>query len=194
MTLAAATEQMTEADTEISSRVTRSVFDNFMRRPSIEDQAIQTIAAMANNDLAMMRNADEDPVLCDAAFVFIDRKQARFLISGRSSAWHFGDGKLLHRSLTGSAMTIGTGPRYTARLEPVFELCPEKNAFLAGSPTLAASVNDSELEELLKVSASPKEWMDRLVEKVGPDKEFCAIAAFLPDEKPSLLKKIINHV
>ena len=49
MIIATTTEYDTDEDTEVASRVTRSIFDNYMRRPSVEDRAIHTIAVMANN-------------------------------------------------------------------------------------------------------------------------------------------------
>lgn len=193
MIIATTTEQGTEEDTETTSRVTRSMFDNFMRRPSIEDQAIRTIASMANNDLSMMNPENDDAVLCDAAFVFLDRNKARFLISGKSAAWHFEDGKLKNRSSRDAAPQIGSGRYYEPHLEPVFELKQGKNAILAASQTLAEQVSDEEIEKALNESASPEEWMERLVNLVGEDKQFCAITAFLPSEKPSLLKSLFHR-
>ena len=146
MIIATTTEQGTEEDTETTSRVTRSMFDNFMRRPSIEDQAIRTIASMANNDLSMMNPENDDAVLCDAAFVFLDRNKARFLISGKSAAWHFEDGKLKNRSSRDAAPQIGSGRYYEPHLEPVFELKQGKNAILAASQTLEARWSEAELK------------------------------------------------
>lgn len=194
MIIATTTDQATEEDTEVSSRVTRSMFDNFMRRPSLEDQAILTIASMANNDLAMMRSIDSDQILCEAAFVFIDQSRYRFLISGQSAAWHFENGRIVHRSNAEKAPVIGAGVHYTARLEPIFELGQEKNAFLTASRTLAENLTDDDLEETLQASETPEEWMQHLVEKVGPQKQFCAITAFLPNEKPSIFKTLFHHV
>jgi len=43
-------DHITDEDTEIGSRVTRSIIDNFLRRPSLEDYALTAIATMASND------------------------------------------------------------------------------------------------------------------------------------------------
>ncbi|MCR5138418.1 MAG: hypothetical protein K6C12_15225 [Oscillospiraceae bacterium] len=186
MIIATTTEYGTDEDSEIASRVTRSVFDNFMRRPSLEDRAIRTIAIIANNDLAIMNAKEEEPVSCDAAFVFVDRGKARFLISGSSVCCHFEDGKLVHRSLREEAEAIGSGMRFEPRLEPAFEIQTGKNAFLAGSRSLAENLTDQDLEETLQESETPEEWMRRLRQRMGEEKQFCAITAFLPPEKPLL--------
>ena len=193
MIIATTTESATEEVSEISSRVTRSIFDNFMRRPSLEDMAIRTIASMANNDLSMMQTRDDDSVLCDAAIVFLDKNRARFFISGSSAAWHFENGKLKNRSSREKATTIGYGRIYEPHIEPVFELKQGKNAILVASQTLAEKVSDEDIEKALNESGSPEEWMDRLKKLVGPDREFCAVTAFLPSEKPSLLKSIFHR-
>lgn len=192
MIIGTTTDQQSEEDTEVASRVTRSVFDNFMKRPSLSDQAISTIASMANNDLSMMRGED-DSVACDAAFVFLDKEGVRFLISGRAAAWHFEEGKMKHRSQPEMAPTIGGGLSYKARLEPAFELKEGKNAFLVASRSVDELLTDSELEELLNASSTPEEWMDLIIEKIGPDRQFCAITAFLPEEKPSFIQGLFSH-
>ena len=47
MIIATTTERGTDEDTENGSRVTRSIIDNFMRRPSLEDRAVTTIYTFA---------------------------------------------------------------------------------------------------------------------------------------------------
>lgn len=191
MTIATTTEYGTDEDTESGSRITRSIFDNFMRRPSVMDEAIQAIAAMANNDQLMMRADEDERQLFDAAFVFLDRGQARFLISGCAAAYYFDDGALAQRSDPAEAPAFGAGPKYEARLEPVFSVDSEKPAFLAASRTLAA-VPDADIERALCESSTPAEWMEKLKALVGEDKQFCAVTAFLPPEKPSRIQGIFH--
>lgn len=187
MIIATTTDRGTDEDSESASRVTRSIADNYLRRPSVEDRAIHALSTMANNDLSMMGLNGDEPPLCDAAFVFVNRKQARFLVSGGAAAYHFAGGKLAHRSLPGEASIIGMGPRYTPRLEPGFELKKEENAFLTASPSFVRAVSDEAVGEALRASSTPEEWMDRLQELAGHDVQFCAITAFLPLGKPKFL-------
>lgn len=191
MIIATTSEYGTDEDTEITSRVTRSIIDNFLKRPSLDDQAIRTIAVMANNDLAMMRSDSEGHLLCDAAFVFLDRNKARFLVSGRAAAYHFENGKLVRRTSAEEADIIGSGMRYEPHVEPVFELKQEQNAFLVTSPALAQAASDEQLAEALKASKTPEEWMEKLRALAG-DKEFCAITAFLPVSRPGPLEKLLG--
>ncbi|MBQ6324644.1 MAG: hypothetical protein IJI26_01085 [Clostridia bacterium] len=193
MTIATTTEYGVDEDSEYSSRVTRSVIDNYMKRPSLADRAIGTIATMANNDLMMMQGGTEAAQMFDAAFAFIDQGRVRFFISGGSAAYHFEDGKLLHRSDPSEASLIGSGVRYTPRLEPAFEMGKGKTVILTASRCLAATVSDEALEESLKGAETPEDWMERLKALVGQDKQFCAIAAFLPTEKPSMLKAMLRR-
>ena len=194
MIIATTSEHDTEEDTEVGSRVTRSICDNFMRRPSLEDHAITAISTMASNDLAMLRSVDDQLIMCDAAFVFMDRNRARFLTSGSSAAFHFEEGKLAHRSEPGESPVIGSGPRYKPRLEPVFQLNNAKNVFLAVSKTMAEALTVEAMEETLNQSENPEDWMQRLEALVGEDKQFCAIAAFLPQTSPSFFRSLFNRV
>lgn len=193
MTIATTTEYGTDEDTEYSSRVTRSIIDNYMKRPSLEDRAISTIATMANNDLRMLGDGNDAPQTFDAAFAFIDRGRARFLISGGSAAYHFEDGKLIHRSEASEASLIGSGPRYIPRLEEPFEIGQGKTAILTASRCFAATLSNEAIEESLKGVESPGDWMERLKALVGPDRQFCAIAAFLPPTKPSMFKAMMRR-
>lgn len=192
MIIATTTEYGTDEDTELCGRLTRSFIDSYMRRPSVEDRAVRTISAMAGNDVAMIRAEDHRPVLFDSAFVMLNRNVCRFLVSGRSAAYHFEEGKLAHRSDPMEAPAIGSGPRFEPRLEPAFQLNPVQNAFLTASRSLSDRVSDSEIEEALRQSQSPEEWMERLRSLAGPEKEFCAVTAFLPVAKPSILGSLLR--
>ena len=194
MIIATTTDHDTDEDTEAASRVTRSVIDNFMRRPSIEDQAMRVILTMANNDLNMMKTGAEESILCDAAFIFMNRNRVRFLISGRSFALHFENGKLVHRSDAREASVIGYGPRFEPRLEEAFELHQEKNAFLAASGALHESLSDEEIEAALNRSETPEEWMEQLKTMAGDDRQFCAVTSFLPVAKPFRLRSLFVRV
>ena len=192
MIIATTTEYMTDEDTELCGRLTRAVIDNYMRRPSLEDHAIRKIASMAGNDIAMIQTGNDRICMFDAAFIMIKNNFCRFLISGRAAAYHFEDGILAHRSDPAEASVIGSGPRYEPRLEAGFQLEPVRNAFLAASRTLMDSVSEEQIEQALRQSQSPDEWMDRLITMVGPEKQFCAVTAFLPLAKPSILDGILK--
>ena len=187
MIIATITEYGTDADSELAGRVLRSAADSFMRRPSVEDKAIRMISIMANNDLNMMCGMD-DGARCDGALVFLEGNRARFLMSGSAAAYHFEEGQLAHRSKAQEVSCIGSGVRYEPYMEPVFELKPGRNAFLTASRGLAEAVGDREIEQALKASETPEQWMNCIRELAGPEREFCAVAAFLPDRRPPLLR------
>ena len=194
MIIATTSDHTTDEDTDIGSRVTRSIIDNFLRRPSLEDYALTTIATMASNDLAMLHASDEVPLLCDAAFVLMDRNRARFLISGGSVAYHFENGVLAHQSEPAESSIIGSGPRYQPHLDPVFQLNNEKNAFLTASRALAEKLTRENLEETLNASETPEDWMRKLEALAGDDRQFCAVTVFLPQSSPSFFKSLFNRV
>ena len=193
MIIATTTDHGTDEDSETAGRVARSMADNFLRRPSVDDKPVMTLAVMANNDLSMMGLNDEMPPLCDAAFIFVDRNRARFLIAGGAAAWHFEEGKLAHRSDPEETDAIGSGPRFRPRIEPDFELKQGENAFLAASPSLAHTLSDEQIEEALRASTTPEEWMEKLKELAGPDVQFCAITTFPPMIKHSRLKGLFTR-
>ena len=172
----------TEEDTELGSRVTRSCIDNYMRKPSLEDRAMSMISTMANNDLIMLLSGRDKPVLFDAAFVFVNHEEARFLISGESAAYYLKDGRLVRSSLPQGTAVIGSGLSYRAGLEPKFTLDGEKNAFLTASKSLNSVLTGEILEETLAESKTPGEWMEKLKALAG-EKQFCAAAVFLPPRK-----------
>lgn len=187
MIIATTTDYGCDEDSESCGRVTRTLIDNFMRRPSVEDRAINALATIANNDLSMLSTSAEHQPMCDAAFVMVDRRRVRFLISGTSVAYHFEGGLLAHRSLPGEADVLGSGPRYAPRLEEPFDLRQVDNAFLTASPAFARCVTDEQVGSALRESKTPEEWMERLRALAG-DVQFCAVAAFPPKNTHSLLQ------
>lgn len=187
MIIATTTEYGTDEDTETCGRLTRSIMDSYMRRPSVEDHAVRKIVVMAGNDASMIQAGSHKPPMYDAALILINRNFCRFLISGSAASYHFEEGTLAHRSDPAEASVIGSGPRYEPRLEPAFQLRPAKNAFLTASRSFAQRVSDQDIEQALQQSQSPEEWMERLKALAGPDTHFCAVAAFLPMAKPSFL-------
>ena len=194
MIIATTTEQGTNEDTEAASRVTRSIADNYLRRPSIEDRAVHMLATMANNDLSMISQRDEEPSRCDGAYVFVNHNKARFLTAGDSVAYHFVGGELDHRSDEGVADSFGIGPRYEPNIGPIFELQLAENAFLTASGSLAAAVSAEAICEALRASGTPENWMEQLTLLAGPETQFCAVATFLPVKKHSRLRALISRV
>ena len=191
MIIATTTDYGCDEDSDSCGRVTRTLIDNFMRRPSVEDRAITALTTIANNDLAMLSTAGDHQPMCDAAFCLVDRNRCRFFISGSSAAYHFEGGTLAHRSLPGEADVLGSGPRFSPRLEESFELHTGENAFLCASPALPKAVTDDQVGEALRESKTPEEWMDRLKE-LAAGIQFCAVTAFLPNAKHSVLKTLMG--
>ena len=192
MIIATITEYGSDEDTEIGSRVLRSMADSYMRRPAVADEPMRMISVMANNDLALMRDTGER-IECDAAVAFLYGSKARFFLSGAAAAYHFEQGRLAHRTRREEGSVIGRAIRFEPTLEEAFTLKPGKNAILTASPGLGRSVSDRALEEALNESETPEEWMHHIEGLLAPDTRFCAVAAFLPDEKPSLLRKLLRH-
>lgn len=148
------------------------------------------IAGMANNDLIVMNMQGEASTLCEGAFVFVNHNKGRFLISGVAAAYHFENGKIVHRSAPGEAPPFGASYHYSPRLEPTFELGKAEHAFLTLSRSLAIRIGDEELEGSLVGVETAEQWMQHLTELAGHETQFCAVTAFLPPARPGLLKRI----
>lgn len=189
MIAATTTDHDTDEDSEAGSRVTRSIIDHFVRRPSLEDRALEALSVMANNDLIMLGHDMEKPMLIDTACIFANKGQGRFLISGSSAVFHFEEGRLARRSSPQTASVIGMGSQYRPALDPPFELRNVDTAFLAASGGLVEAVSEEQIRQALNDSKTPEEWMNRLIELAG-DREFCAITVFLPPKKASFLSRL----
>ncbi len=190
--LVAATESGTDEDSEHAGRVARVMIDYYIRRPSLEDVAMNGITKECNNGLFALHERDS-LVCCDTAALFVLEDAARFFISGDSFACHFKDRKLVRETSNEPYPLLGEKSKYKPRLEPMFPLEEADNVFLIASNKLRESVTSEQMMETLRDSSNAAEWMDRLVGRAGRETQFCATALFMEPVKSGGLRGMLRR-
>lgn len=103
--------------------------DSFIRRPSLCDEAMDTISTFINEGIYIFQEADKR-FLCSTAILYVFRGRARWVVSGNAGICHFRNGKLINRTEGSSIPLFGERVRWNADTEPEFDVSEGENAFL----------------------------------------------------------------
>lgn len=160
------------------------MIDTFMKRPSLEDRAMEGIAQFVNEHLSSSQkeNRYEDGI-CAFAAVFILRGKARWLTGGGSMVYHFADKQLIRYSQCVDAPPLGMSAQYNVELEDAFDLTEGENAFLVCSKEMAKQTPPELLERTLQNADSAEDWLQAIVSEIGESRQYCASAMILPAKK-----------
>lgn len=189
-----ATESGTDEDCEAGGRITKTLIDHYMRRPSLEDRVLTILAKECSKSLYVPGNTDPFGC-CDMAALLLLEGEARWLISGTSRVWYFFERKLAGGSGDRAYPLLGQRMAYDPVLDPPVRLREGDNAFLLASRKLAETVSVSAMEEALAASADAAEWMEKLIALAGTETQFCATTVFLKPMGPqTLLQKLRRAV
>ena len=95
--------------------------DSFLERPSLCDEAANTISDFANKTVYALQEPYKT-FLADAAVLFIHRGKARFILSGNSRAYYLSDGKAAVMSEAREYTLFGKSVRFKEHFPPEFPL------------------------------------------------------------------------
>lgn len=159
---------------------------SFLRRPSLCDEAVNTIAGFINEGLYALQDPGK-PFFCNLAIIYGFRGKARWMVSGESVIYHFQDSRLIRQSAVCREPLLGKYVCWKETLEPEFDVSHSTNAFLLYSgtqqpifPNQVTGVND------ILPSIDGDVWMENVL-SVFQGKA-CSVAAFvLPTRKRKLL-------
>ena len=184
MIVATITDHQTDEDSETACGVAEQFIGFFLKRPSLEDRAMQGITEAVNQQLyAQQQENRYEYMACGFSVLFVLRNKARWITGGGSMVYHFADGQLMGYSQCMDAPALGLKDKYAVELEDTFELQSGQNAFLLCSAELAKQVSPEMLQSALADSASAEEWLQTIVEQVGQKRQYCANAVILPPRK-----------
>lgn len=189
-----ATESSTDEDCEAAGRVTKTLIDHYMRRPSLEDRVMDILLKECNKSLYVPGNTDSFGC-CDMAALLLLEGEARWLVSGTSRVYYFFDGKLAGGSGGSAYPLLGQRLSYNPILDPSVRLREGDNVFLLASRKLSETVSVPELEETLAGSSDAADWMEKLISRAGADTQFCATTVFLKPRGPqSIFQRLYRAI
>lgn len=149
--------------------------DSFLRRPSVCDEAVETISDFVNGSVYALQRP-YDNCFCSTAILFAFQGKARWAVSGNVKVWHFQDGRLADVSGDENRHQIlGEKVSWEGRADaaPVLDISQGSHGFLFwGGPEGADSA-----QCLCREAGQPfgtEEWLAQMLE--GFEKEACAAA------------------
>lgn len=153
--------------------------ESFIRRPSLCDEAMETISTFINQGIYIFQEADKR-FLCSTAILYVFRGKARWVVSGNAGICHFRDGKLINRTEGSNISLFGERMRWNVETEPEFDVSEGENAFLLYSADLDIDFQEKLLE--IERSGALDDQTGAIVSDFGS--KFCCAAAFvLPNKK-----------
>lgn len=189
-----ATESGTDEDCEAGGRITKTLIDHYMRRPSLDDRVMDILAKECNKSLYVPGSTDSLSC-CDMAALLMLEGEARWLVSGTSRIYYFFNRKLAGGSGDSPYPLLGQRMAYDPILDPPIRLQEGDNAFLLASRKLTETVSVPEMEEMLAESSDAADWMERLTSRAGKDIQFCATTVFVkPRGSQSFLQKVRHAI
>lgn len=120
--------------------------DSFLRRPSLADEAMETIARFINEGIFILQDM-EKRFRCSAAFLYVYKGMGRVFSAGNALALHYRDGKLTHRFYTSDAPEIGSMLRGGSIFSPEFDISEGTNGFVLCAAGKAVDLNALPLPE-----------------------------------------------
>lgn len=156
---------------------------SFLRRPSLRDEAVNTIADFINQGIYAFQEPGK-PFFCSLAALYEYRGKARTIVSGDAHICHFKDGKLIGQSEEQEEPLFGERIRREQETEPEFELSGGSHAFL-----LVSGLKSNEYLKIIEmlqaeqdtVSYEEDVWPDAIIEKF--EGKACSVAAFVMPER-----------
>lgn len=153
--------------------------DSFIRRPSLCDEAMDTISTFINQGIYIFQEADKR-FLCSTAILYAFRGRARWVASGNAGICHFRDGKLINRIEGNNIPLFGERMRWNVDAEPEFDVSEGENAFLLYSAGSSIDFKEKLLE--IEQNGALDDQTGAIVSDFG-SKSCSAAALVLPNKK-----------
>lgn len=118
--------------------------ESFLRRPSLCDEAMETIAGFVNEGIYLYQEPNK-VFLCSAAILYIFRGRARCIATGNSRVYHFRDGSLAEVSRGSGDILFGKNVRWKQKALPEFDLLLGTNIFL-----LCSGAENTDFDQIMR--------------------------------------------
>ena len=177
----------------VGAKVTRVMLENYVRRPSLREEALQKLTEFAH-DAICVQQAPNYQVECDIAALMIQGNQFRWICTGDVRIYHFVNGQVMETN-EGTKPPLGSGKeQIMPEVLPPTEFRKGENSFLICSGSLARVVKEHEIENALSVANSAEDWMralkDLYEDRCG-DEPVALMAVFMPERRKRMPKKAI---
>ena len=103
--------------------------ESFLRRPSLADEAMETIARFIKEGVYILQDVDKR-FCCAAAFLYVFKGRGRVFFAGNALAIHLQDGKVVDRFSDPGASEIGNSLRGKNAFSSEFDVSNGTNDFL----------------------------------------------------------------
>ncbi len=163
-------------------KIIRVMADSFLGRPSLCDEAAETLSDFANKNVYALQEPYKT-FLADAAVLFIHKGKARFVLSGNSRVYYLSDGKAAVMSEARDYMLFGKRARFKEDIPPEFPLSGEANAFAVVCGTGNADFDAEQLEYSFKDSSCAEEWAEKLSSLCSDEDRLSLMTVILPKRK-----------
>lgn len=178
-------------------RVVGVSVDSFLRRPSLCDEAINTISGFINEGVYILQEPDKS-FLCSSASLYVLRGRARWIVSGNARVYHFCGAGHVNVSRESREPLFGEKVRFKPEAEPEFDVSYGTDIFL-----LCSGADHIQIDELIKNIApldqetlnksELDEWMDAVISGFHASACSAAVLAFT-EQKHGLLGLFGNSV
>ena len=175
----------------VGGKVTRVMIENYMRRPSLKEEALKKMTEFAH-DAVCIQQSPAYQVECDLGILLLHGDSFRWMCAGDVRVFHFVNGQIVHASGTAS-VPLGRGGEKTLPdllQETRFE--KGENSFLLCSGSLLAYLKEAELENLLAMSENAEEWL-RAIRDLYEDRcqgePYALMTLFMPEKRKRMPKK-----
>lgn len=173
------------------SKVTRIMIENFLRRPSLRDEALEHILEFANSGV-MIKQTPAYRVECSTAALMVHKDAFRWMRMGDVCLYHFVDGQLVNSAEEPSSPALGAGQQTKMDALPETQLGQGENSFLLCSASFAKYVKTTEMENALSAADSAEQWLKMLkdlYEDRSQGEPYSIMTVFVPSKRRRLMKK-----
>ena len=175
------------------NKVAKVVLENYMRRPSLREEALQKLTEFAH-DAVCVQQAPGYPVECSVGMLLTQGSQFRWVCTGDVRILHFVNGQMMESS-NGSSAKLGSGQsKEMPEVLPVTEFQKGENSFLLCSESFLRYVQPREIEDTLSLADNPGDWLRALkdlYEDRCADEPFALMTVFMPEKRKRMPKKAV---
>lgn len=171
-------------------KILRVMADSFLGRPSLCDEAMDTISDFANRNVFALQEPYKT-FLADSAVLFIHKGKARFILSGNSRVYYLSDGKATRVCEARDYLLFGKKARFKEDIPREFALSGKVNAFVLICGTGNTDLDIQQLESSIEGVSSADEWAERLNRLCSDDDRLSLMTVILPERRgiPSFFSK-----
>ncbi|MGN0675272.1 MAG: hypothetical protein ACI4KG_05940 [Oscillospiraceae bacterium] len=163
-------------------KILRVMADSFLGRPSLCDEAMNTLSDFANKSVFALQEPYKT-FMADSGVLFIRKGKARCVLSGNSRVYFISDGKASAVCEAKDYLLFGKKSRFKEDIPPEFSLSGRVNAFAIICGTGNADLELQQLESSFDGASSADEWAERLSRLCSGNDRLSIMTVILPERR-----------